>query len=76
MDKVKIPPKNFWDDDKWAHENYQMLLKNYSNKWVAILNHSVVCANEDLKAVKNSLSKKFKGKTLPLLHLEDASHVY
>ena len=76
MNKIKIPPKNFWDDDNWAHENYQTLLKQYSNKWVAIFNHRVVCANEDLKDVKNFLKKNFKRKTIPLLHIEDASHVY
>ena len=76
MDKVKIPPKSFWDDDNWAHENYQTLLKQHSNKWVAILNRKVVCANEDLKAVKNFLNKNFKRKSITLLHIEDASHVY
>ncbi len=74
--KIKIPPKSFWDDDRWAHENYQTLLKMYANKWVAILNRSVICSNEDLRQVKVFLSKKFKGKTVPLLRIEDASHVY
>ena len=76
MIKVKIPAKKFWEDDEWAHANYQTLLKKYCNKWVAVFDRNVVCADEDLKIVKNFLSKRFKRKTLPLLHIEDASHVY
>lgn len=74
--KPQIPPKVFWEDDNWAHENYQTLLKKYPNKWVAILNKTVICANEDLKTVKTFLAKKIKGRAIPLLHIEDASHVY
>lgn len=74
--KPQIPAKIFWEDDNWAHENYQILLKSYPNKWVAILNKSVICANEDLRKVKAFLLKKIKGKTVPLIHVEDASHVY
>ena len=74
--KPQIPPKSFWDDDRWAHENYQTLLKNYPNKWVAVWNKKVICAHQDLKAVKSFLSKKLKTKITPLFHIEDASHVY
>ena len=75
-DKPRIPAKIFWKDDYWAHQNYQTLLKRYPNKWVAILNRSVICANEDLRKVKAFLAKKIKGKIVPLMHIEDASHVY
>ena len=75
-DKPQIPPKTFWEDDSWAHENYQLLLKDYPNKWIAVLNKTVVCANEDLSVVRTFLTKKLKGKVAPLLHIEDASHVY
>ena len=74
--KPQIPPKSFWDDDRWAHENYQTLLKNYPNKWVAVWNKKVICAHQDLKAVKSFLSKKLKTKITPLFHIKDSSHVY
>lgn len=74
--KPQIPPKAFWQDDDWAHENYQALLSQYPNKWVAILNKTVICANEDLKLVKAYLAKKIKRRAVPLIHIEDASHVY
>ena len=76
MEMLKIPPRSFWDDDRWAHENYQTLLKKYSNKWVAIMNRGVICADEDLKIVKSFLRKKLQGRPVPLLHVDDASHVY
>ncbi|MFA4888434.1 MAG: hypothetical protein WC628_02515 [Candidatus Omnitrophota bacterium] len=74
--KPQIPPKSFWEDDNWAHENYQTLLKMYPNKWAAILNKTVICANEDPKVLKVFLARKMKGKTVPFIHVNDASHVY
>ncbi len=74
--KPQIPPKSFWEDDEWAHENYQTLLKNYPNKWVAIMNKTVICANVNLRIVKAFLARKNKGRAVPLIHIEDASHVY
>lgn len=76
MIKPKIPSKKFWDDDRWAHDNYQVLLKGYANKWIAVLNHKVVIAHSDLKEVKKFLCRKLKNKAVPLLHIEDAAHVY
>ena len=76
MNKPQIPAKSFWEDDSWAHENYQILLKDYPNKWIAVMNKRVICASEDLKVVKTFLARKFKGKITPLIHIEDASHVY
>lgn len=74
--RPQIPAKLFWEDDNWAHDNYQTLLKKYPNKWIAIFNKTVVCANEDLRVVKTFLAKKIRGKITPLIHIEDASHVY
>lgn len=74
--KPQIPPKSFWDDDRWAHENYQTLLKNYPNKWVAVLNKKVICAHQDLRTVKSFLARKPTTGITPLFHIEDASHVY
>jgi len=76
MNKPRIPPKTFWDDDQWAHKNYQALLKAYPNKWVAVLNKTVICANGDLRRVKAFLAKRLNGKATPLLFIEGASHVY
>ena len=74
--KPQIPPRAFWEDDNWAYENYQTLFKNYINQWDATLNKSVIHASSDLRKVKLFLAKKTKGKIVPLLHIEDASHVY
>lgn len=74
--KPKIPPKKFWDDEKWAHQNYQKLTKKYSNMWVAIFDKKVVCANENLGLVKEIAAKKVGKRTVPLMHIEDGAHVY
>lgn len=74
--KPTIPPKKFWEDEKWAHQNYQKLVKRYSNKWVAIFDKKVVCANENLGLVKEVASRRIGKKAVPLMHIEDGAHVY
>ena len=76
MKKPKIPPKKFWEDEKWAHKNYQELMKKYSNMWVAIFDKKVVYANENLGLVKEIVSRKLGEKIVPLIHVEDGAHVY
>ena len=73
--KPQRPPKRFWEDDHWAQEHYQTLLECYPHQWVAILNKAVVAAHEDLKILKKIISKKTKS-IVPVLYVEDASHVY
>ena len=72
----QIPPKKFWEDEKWAHRNYQKLVKRYANTWVAVLNKKVVCANENLGLVEEIITRKFGKKDVPLIHVEDGAHVY
>ncbi|MCK4249001.1 MAG: hypothetical protein KAX15_04405 [Candidatus Omnitrophica bacterium] len=74
--KPEIPPKKFWEDEKWAHKNYQELVKKYTNMWVAVSDKKVVCANENLRLVEEMVTRKFGKKDVPLMHVEDGAHVY
>lgn len=74
--KPEVPPKQFWEDEEWAHQNYQKLMKEYNNMWVAVFDKKVVSANENLGLVKEMIARKLGKKTVPLIHIEDGAHVY
>lgn len=77
-----MPKKNiilstqFWQDDKWAHKNYQNLSRKYPNKWVAILSKKVISFSESLAKVKKEAGRVAKGKDFPILFIEKGAHVY
>ncbi len=43
---LKDIPKEFWEDRKWADENYSELVKKYPNKWVAIVDKKVIAVSD------------------------------
>lgn len=46
------------EDFRWIGKNYDNLIKNYNNKWVAVLDEQVIGSDKSL----NSLKKRFKDK--------------
>ena len=49
MKKIKIEPKEFWDDLKWGRKHYGELVRKYPDKWIAIVNKKVVAVGESIK---------------------------
>ena len=52
MEKIKIEPKEFWEDKKWAEKKYPDLQEKYPDKWVAIVDKKVVAAGKSLKNIE------------------------
>jgi len=75
---VEIEPKEFWDDLKWGREHYSELVREYSDKWVAIVDGKVVSAGESIKRVEAEAEKNTgrpKDK-IPVMFVECGAHVY
>jgi hypothetical protein len=36
-------PNEFWVDDDWAFDNYDMLVRSYPDQWVAVHRHRLIC---------------------------------
>lgn len=70
MEKIKIEPKEFWDDKEWAFSHYSELMQKYLNHWVAIINKEVVSVGSDLKKVREDARKKTDRKEIPLIFVE------
>lgn len=77
---MKVTPDllsgEFWEDDKWVHENYQGLSEKIPNQWVAVADKKVISAGENLESVEKEAEKKTGRKNFPLLFIERGAHVY
>lgn len=78
MEKIKIEPKEFYEDLVWAEENYIKLQEHFENKWVAIVNKKVVAAGESLKNVELEAEQKThkNRKEIPVLFIDSGDYVY
>lgn len=70
------PPKEFWEDYRWANAHYREFLKSHCDQWIGIHEKKVVAADPDLSRVESLLSSRFPGTLIPLVFVSDASHVY
>ena len=72
MEKIKIEPKEFWEDMKWGEEHYSELVKKYRDQWVAIVNKKVVAAGKSLRNTEIEAERKTnKNKDLiPVIFVE------
>ncbi|MDI6794339.1 MAG: DUF5678 domain-containing protein [bacterium] len=68
--------EEFWNDDKWVHENYQGLSEKFPNQWVAVADKKVVSAGENLERVETEAEKKTGKRDFPLLFIERGAYVY
>jgi len=74
MEKIKLEPKEFWDDREWAYKHYSELVREYPDEWVAVANKEVVSANKDLGKVEMKV-KELGKKNVPIIFVECGSHV-
>ena len=75
MEKIKIEPKEFWDDKEWAFGHYSELMQRYPRCWIAIVNKEVVSAGSDLKKVREEAQKRTHRKEIPLIFVEGEASV-
>ncbi|MDI6792054.1 MAG: DUF5678 domain-containing protein [bacterium] len=68
-------PKRFWEDKEWAFTHYSELVKKHPNMWIAVLNKSIIGVSSDLGKVEEIKVKTGK-RHIPVIFLEDGSHVY
>lgn len=69
-------PKRFWEDKEWVFAHYSELVREYPNMWIAVLNKKIVGASPDLGKVEEAKIGTGGKKHIPIIFLEDGSHVY
>jgi len=50
------------ENNKWVGHNYDRLIKEYNDKWVAVLDMQVIDSDKDLQTLVSRLRKKLDGK--------------
>ena len=68
-------PERFWQDKEWAFAHYSELLRMYKNMWIAVLNKNIIAASPNIGKVEEIKVKKGR-KHIPVIFLDDGSHVY
>ena len=49
--------KQFIDDSRWLHKNYNELIKEFYLEYVAIKNHSIVAHNKEMNEFERELKQ-------------------
>ena len=69
-------PNEFWEDDDWAFDNYDMLVRSYPDQWVAVVDKQVISAGDDATKVIEMAEKKTGRKEFPVIFVEKTIRVY
>lgn len=71
-----LPPKEYWEDSRWAHAHMAEIAEEYPNLWVAIVDKKVVAAGKVIAEVERIAEEKTGRKDFPLVLAERGIHVY
>jgi len=61
---------------RWGREHYSELVKKYPDKWVAIVDKSVVAVGEGIKEIRRAARQKTGREHIVTLFVECGDHVY
>ncbi len=73
---TNLPPKEYWDDSRWAHDHISDLAQEYPNLWVAVVDKRVVAAGKVIEEVERIAQEKTGRKEFPVILAEKGIHVY
>ena len=67
---IPATPKSYWEDTKWANENFTDIVRQYPNLWVAIVDKKVVAAGKVISEVRKIAQQKTNQKSFPVIFAE------
>lgn len=79
MEGVTLPEPgsaDYWEDSKWASENFTEIVKKYPNLYVGIVDKSVVAAAKTIAEVEDACRTKTGRKDIPIYLAEKGIRVY
>ncbi len=79
MEGVNLPAPgspDYWEDSRWANENFAEIVKKYPNQWVAIVDKRVVAAGKTIAEVEEACRIKSGRKDVPIYLAEKGIRVY
>lgn len=73
---TSLPPKEYWDDSRWAHDHISDLAQEYPNLWVAVVDKRVVAAGKVIEEVERVAQEKTGRTEFPVILAEKGIRVY
>jgi hypothetical protein len=75
---VEIESKEFLEDMKWGEENYSELMREYPDKWVAIVDKKIVGVGRSISEAEKEAYKKtgIEIKRIPVIFVERGANIY
>ncbi len=73
---TNLPPKEYWEDSRWAHEHISNLAKEYPNLWVAVVDKRVVASGKVIEEVERIAQEKTGRTEFPVILAEKGIRVY
>lgn len=74
--EIQLPPKEYWEDEKWLNKNGTKLTKHYPNMWIAVVDKKVVAYGENPREVINKAKEIAGHEHFPIHFVERGMHVY
>lgn len=73
---AKLPPREYWEDSRWAHDHMSDLAEEYPNLWVAVVDKRVVAAGKVIGEVEKIAEEKTGRTEFPIILAEKGLRVY
>lgn len=70
---MKLPspgPEDYWEDNKWASENFAEIVREYPDQWVAIVDKKVIAAGKTIAEVEEITAEKTGRNEFPIYFAE------
>ena len=71
-----LPPSEYWEDSRWAHDHIGDLIEKYPNRWVAVVNKKVVATGKIIGEVERIAQEKTGIVEFPVILAEKDIRVY
>lgn len=71
-----LPPSEYWEDSRWAHDHMSDLAEKYPNLWVAVVNKKVVATGKVISEVERIVQEKTGRVEFPVILAEKGIRVY
>ena len=71
-----LPPREYWEDSRWAHDHMSDLAEEYPNLWVAVVDKRVVAAGKVIGEVEKIAEEKTGRTEFPIILAEKGLRVY
>jgi hypothetical protein len=76
---IELPspgPDEYWEDSKWARDNFSEIVKQYPDQWVAIVDKKAVAAGRTIEEVEKAGKEKTGRDEFPIYLAQKGLRVY